>query len=363
MITSREGLLEQHAWAALRISGADQTAWSGEIVEAGEGILGLAHWDGTLHLDRACILEPLRDLYDRGGEPRTDAELIRYREALVTLLHEQSHFLGPVGASQEAARAAFKLPGSRALEEGVAELWAHDHLNDYIHELGIEKVAPGITEVRSEPSYAAFVPAVRLFTADLDRQAGAPAGETLHLLNRQTAEGQWHQAVARIYDSSRLPHLAPPDQSPAIRLQLEQALRSSFRGLELYEPFPRGFATSRSHAAGTRLLTSLHQELTTAECRYTPTPRPTRINLNPPALPAPPGPISQATVPPASRPAQVSTPADSPHSALHHALAGVTPPATRPPAARLPAAPATPPRTIPSATAAGTARETGTGSR
>jgi len=314
VITSLEGLLEQHARAALRISGADQTAWSGQIVEAGEGILGLAHWDGTLHLDRACILEPLRDLYHRGGEPRTEAELVQYREALVTLLHEQSHFLGPAGASQEAARAAFTLPGSRALEEGVAELWAHDHLNDYIRELGIDKVAPGIDKVRSEPSYAAFVPAVRLFTDDLDRQAGLPPGETLRLLNRQTAEGQWPQAVALIYDSSRLPHLVPPDQAPAAQLHLEQALRGSFRGLELYEPFPRGFATSRSHAAGTRLLTALHKELTTAEHHHTPTPHPTQITLTPPTLPAAPG------------PATPSTPADSPHSALHHAFAGVAPP-------------------------------------
>lgn len=348
MITSFEGLLEQHAWAALRISGADQTAWSGEIVEAGEGILGLAHWDGTLHLDRDFILEPLRDLYDRGGEPRTDAELIRYREALVTLLHEQSHFLSPAGASQEAARTAFKLPGSRALEEGVAELWAHDRLNDYIRELGIEKVAPGITEVRSEPSYAAFVPAVRLFTADLDHQAGALPGGSLHLLNRQTAEGQWHQAVALIYDSSSLPHLVPPDHASAARLQLEQGLRSSFRGLELYEPFPRGFATSRSHAAGTRLLASLHQELTAAERHFTPTPRPTRIHLTPPTLPAPPGPITpQATVPPTPRPAHGSTPADSPHSALHHALAGITPPT----AARPPAPPGAPAQRIAATTA------------
>jgi hypothetical protein len=294
VIASLEDLLAQHAWAALRISGADQTAWNGEIVEAGEGILGLAHWDGTLHLDRECILDPLRELYDRAGEPRSEAELLRGREALVTLLHEQSHFLGPADATQEAARAAFKLPGSRALEEGVAEAWAHDHLNEYIRELGIDKVAPGILHVRSEPSYAAFVPAVRLFASDLDRLAGSRDGETLDLLNRQTAEGQWHQAVNRIYHSTQLPHLVPPDQAPAVRLHLEQALRSSFRGLELYEPLPRGFAASRSHAATTRTLTFLHQELATTERHYTPPRRPTRIHLTPPTLPPPPGPLIPA---------------------------------------------------------------------
>jgi hypothetical protein len=326
VIASLEDLLEQHAWAALRISGADQTAWNGEIVEAGEGILGLAHWDGTLHLDRDQILEPLRDLYDRAGGPRTEAELLRSREALVTLLHEQSHFLGPAGATQEAARAAFKLPGGRALEEGVAEAWAHNHLNEYIRELGIDKVAPGILHVRSEPSYAAFVPAVRLLAADLDRLSGAPDGETLDLLNRQTAEGQWQQAVTRVYHSTKLPHLVPPDQAPAVRLHLEQALRSSFKALELYEPLPRGFAASRSQAAATRTLTFLHQELTTAERHYTPVPRPTRIHLSPPPMPAS-GSSAPAEI---SAPTHRLTPADS-HQAAAHAFAGVSPPTAHPP--------------------------------
>jgi hypothetical protein len=345
VIASLEDLLERHAWAALRISGADQSAWSGEIVEAGEGILGLAHWDGTLHLDREYILDPLRDLYDRADGPRTEAELLRCREALVTLLHEQSHFLGPAGATQEAARAAFKLPGSRVLEEGVAEAWAHDHLNDYIRELGIDKVAPGILHVRSEPSYAAFVPGVRLFAADLDRLSGAPAGETLDLLNRQTAEGQWHQAVTRIYHSTRLPHLVPPDQVPAVRLHLEQALRSSFKGLELYEPLPRGFAASRSHAATTRTLTFLHQELATAERHYTPTTRPTRIHLTPPTSSLPP---SRTTPPNSSIPPSRSTPATLPTPPSHSAPATLPIPPSRSNPATLPTPPShSTPATLP----------------
>ncbi|GAA1564742.1 hypothetical protein GCM10009789_17820 [Kribbella sancticallisti] len=306
--TSLATLLQKHARAALRISRADQTAWNGKVVEAGEGILGLAHWDGTLHLDRDCILDPLQEMYDRSGEHQSEAALIRYREALVTLLHEQSHFLGPTGSTQEAARSAFKLLGGRHLEEGVAEAWAHDSLNTYIHKLGIDKVAPGITETRSQPSYAAFVPAVRLLTADLDRQAQLPPGESLRLLNRQTAEGQWSTVVNLIYHSSRLSQLVPPDQEPAARFHLEEALRTSFHALETYEPFPRGFATSRSHAAGTRLITLLHQELATAEKHYD-------------------APTSPALNHSRQRPATTSA---QPKAAIHHALAGVAPPTHQP---------------------------------
>jgi hypothetical protein len=307
--TSLAGLLEQHAQAALQISRAGQTAWNGEVVEAGEGILGLAHWDGTLHLDRECVLDPLQEMYERSGEPRSDADLVRCREALVTLLHEQSHFLGPAGATQEAARSAFKLPGSRPLEEGVAEAWAHDHLNDYLRQLGIDKVAPGITEVRSEASYAAFVPAVRLFAADLDRRAGLPAGGSLNLLSNQTAEGQWGTAVDLIYSSSRLPDVVPPDREPTVRLHLERTLRDAFWALETYEPSPRSLASSRSHAAGSRILSHVQKELTIAEHSIQPAPA-TAAGISPAA---------------ASR-TSAEAAHQQPQVALRHALSGLAPP-------------------------------------
>lgn len=307
--TSLAGLLEQHAQAALQISGAGQTAWNGEVVEAGKGILGLAHWDGTLHLDRECVLDPLQEMYERSGEPRSDADLVRCREALVTLLHEQSHFLGPAGATQEAARSAFKLLGSRPLEEGVAEAWAHDHLNDYIRQLGIDKVAPGITEVRSEASYAAFVPAVRLFAADLDRRTGLPPGESLNLLSNQTAEGQWDTAVDLIYSTSRLPDVVPPDREPTVRLHLERTLRDAFWALETHEPSPRSLAGSRSHAAGSRILSHLQKELTIAEHSIQPVPA-TAAGISPAA---------------ASR-TSAEAAHQQPQVALRHALSGLAPP-------------------------------------
>ena len=260
-------LLANHAPAALSISGAGQTAWNGQVVEASEGILGLAHWDGTLHLDRECILDPLREMYSRSGLIQSDAMLTRYREALVTMLHEQSHFLGPSGATQEAARQAFKQPGSRALEEGVAEAWAHAHLDDYLTTLGVDQVAPGIDQVRAEPSYQAFVPAVTLLTDDLDERTGLPAGETLRALNRETAEGQWPLVVDLVYCSSGLPECVPPNREPVVRLRLENTLRESFRSLEDFEGHPRGYEAARSKSTARQCIDRLNTEIQTAE-RY-----------------------------------------------------------------------------------------------
>jgi hypothetical protein len=264
--------LEGHGRAAMQLGGADQTAWNGQVIEAGEGILGVAHWDGTLHLDRECILDPLREMYDRTGESQSVATLIRYREALVTVLHEQSHFLGPAGSSQEAARAAFKQPGGRALEEGVAELWAQDHLDAYLDRLGIHQVAPGISQVRSEPSYQAFAPAVRVLATDLDRRAGLAPGESLNALNRQTAEGQWKLVVDLAYNSSRLPRLVPPDREQAVRLRLETTLRESFTSLALFEGLRRDFAATHSKAIGHRTVKLLTRDITAAEASFHPAP-------------------------------------------------------------------------------------------
>ncbi|QNE19826.1 hypothetical protein F1D05_20290 [Kribbella qitaiheensis] len=267
---SLPALLAAHARAAIQVSGADQTAWNGHVIEAGEGILGVAHWDGTLQLDRECILDPLRELYESPGVRQPDEALIRCREALVTVLHEQSHFLGPAGATQDAARAAFRLPGARPLEEGVAEAWAQDHLNEYLDRLGIEEVAPGISQVRSAPSYQAFVPAVRVLTTDLDRRAGLPRGETLRALNRQTAEGQWPLIVDSAYRSSRLPDLVPADREPAVRLRLETTLRNSFDSLAQFETEPRDLAATKSLAAGYRSVHRLTEEIATAEAIFEP---------------------------------------------------------------------------------------------
>ncbi|WP_193432207.1 hypothetical protein [Kribbella sp. ALI-6-A] len=254
-------LLTQHARAALSLSGADQSAWNGQIVEAGDGILGLAHWDGTLHLDREFILAPLHDLYARAGESRPTTTLARYRDALLTLLHEQSHFLGPHGATQEAARQAFHTLGAQALEEGVAEAWSHTHLDAYLHHLAIPHHAPGIEHVATRPSYQSYVPATLALTNYLDHRRSQPPGNTLHLLNRQTTEGQWPLVVDLLYRSTTLPRRVPPLQEPEVRHHLESHLRTAFQSLEVLQFLPQDLAAHRSRSTLHAALTTLDQDL------------------------------------------------------------------------------------------------------
>ncbi|MEU8223022.1 hypothetical protein [Kribbella sp. NPDC048915] len=235
------------------LAGADRSAWNGHIIESAGVMLGLAHWDGTLYLDREAIVDPLRHLYDHAGEPRPDQTLVAYRESLSTLLHEHAHFLGPEDASQEAAREAFTKPGSRPLEEGVTEAWAHDHLDEFIRRLGIDKVAPGINTVRTDGYYAAFVPAIRELTTHLDTHNGFPPGHTLTLLNRQTAAGQF----PLLTDLTCTAHCAEP--TPESKAHLESTLRTSLASLEPFELIPPQQATQNSLSTAAQLLTSLHQ--------------------------------------------------------------------------------------------------------
>ncbi|WP_460666695.1 hypothetical protein, partial [Kribbella swartbergensis] len=271
MPTSLEDLLARSGPEALALSGAEQSAWNGQVIETTGEVLGLAGWDRTLYLGDS-ILDPLRRMYERFGEVQPLPDLARYRESLATILHEQAHFLGPAGATQEAARGAFTQPGGRQLEEGVAEAWVQDNLDAFLARLGVEKVAPGIENVRAGGYYPAFVPAVRILTADLEDRAGLHRGAVLNALNRQTAEGQFPLLVSLLYNSSRLPDLDSPAEAAGVRDRLETLLRDGLLQLDAYELLPPGFAAARSRSTTGALLTRLHTELRTSEALHHPHP-------------------------------------------------------------------------------------------
>lgn len=288
-------LLTVSGETARELAGADQSAWNGGVVATSSAMLGLAHWDGTLYLDRAAILEPLQHLYEHAGEYHAPPILLAYKESLATILHEHAHFLGPSGANQDAAREGFLKPGSRELEEGVTEAWAQDHLDDYIRRLGIDNVAPGINSVRSGGYYPAFVPAVRDLTTDLDARYGHTPGHTLATLNRQTAAGQVPLLVDNLYDSTRLPALEPP--GAATRSHLESILRTGLSRLDIYELKSPDEATAKSHFIADNLLAHLNQEIHAAESTYACTRSPVHTALSGLATPRPSPVIHTPTTP------------------------------------------------------------------
>lgn len=265
--TSALELFAVSAEAARELAGAERSAWTGEVFETTGTILGLAHWDGSLYLDRECIVEPLERMYEHAGEAQPAPVLVSYREALSTLLHEQAHFLGPSNASQDAAREAFILPGARQLEEGVTEAWTQDHLDDFIRRLGVDKVAPGIDSVESTGYYPAFVPAVRLITADLETRADLAPGELIDLFNRETAATQLPLLATLAYNSTPLPELESAGSNT--RDRFESIIRDSLASLDRYELSPPGHAAARSHLTAGLLLEALREEAHKVESSVT----------------------------------------------------------------------------------------------
>jgi hypothetical protein len=318
--SSVDELLARSGQVALEQSGAGQSAWNGSVIATDGGILGLAHWDGTLYLDRECILDPLTQMYEHAGEQQPTPTLIYYRESLATLLHEHAHFLGPAGASQDAAREAFIQPGSRQLEEGVAEAWAQDNLNEYLARLGIDKVAPGINTVQTVGHYAAFVPAVRRLATDLETRNDLEPGQVLDALNRETAAGQLPLLVSLVYNSTQLPELEPSGADT--RRRLESLVREGLDHLDAFELHPPGFAAAHSHSTAGELLQHLRQEVHTAESAYE------SPHVSACALP-PPTPVV---------PTPVQTQARCDPNPLRTALSGVSPPRPQPPLASTTAA-------------------------
>ncbi|GAA1540312.1 hypothetical protein [Kribbella lupini] len=225
-------LIKAHGKVALELSGAGQSAWNGIVKETDNGDLGMADWNGTLELDQVTVTDPLRQMYATPGAQHDAATLDGYRDAFATMLHEQSHFFGPVGASQQEAKAAFVTPGAQQLEEGVTEAWTQDNLNEYLTELGADQIAPGIENAYAQKAYPEFVPAARELAAGIGARTGQSEGEVLTALNAQTAAGQWSTATEMLYNSSNLPQVVPADQETNVKNAIEQVMRAEFERVD-----------------------------------------------------------------------------------------------------------------------------------
>ena len=149
---SLEELIEAARDAAVTVSGADHSNWSGQLQNArhirGMPVAGEATWGHGLRLDYGYVMAPLRQMYANPGVRHDAATLLKYRRAVETLFHEHVHLLSAHGTDHTEAEPYMRQPSVQALEEGVTEAYAFAKLNDFIDELGIEQIAPAIKERR-----------------------------------------------------------------------------------------------------------------------------------------------------------------------------------------------------------------------
>ena len=266
-------LKRRQAEAAVAISGADHSSWNGRegVVDPAAGHSGKATWDGTIEYKDDRVNEPLREMLRQAGHYNQPPEDLRtYRRAVQTMLHENSHLLAQRGARHADGMQAYQTEANKALEEGVTDAWTLDHLDDYIDELGLDRVAPGIKDVAQDrPAYPQYVPAARQFAASLGRRTGLSGDEVLRRMNNQTVNTKFETAAAMLHDASPLARLETGRQRDESIRRIADAMRPHFAGLHEVPKDDRlrrqsAVAGAQAERAGSSMVASIVRERTGA---------------------------------------------------------------------------------------------------
>ncbi|MFI5691929.1 hypothetical protein ACIA58_08825 [Kribbella sp. NPDC051586] len=232
-VTSFRELMREQAKAAVQVSGANHSSWNGRFgtpIPSPSELGGTANWDNSISYNPRHVDEPLQDMFRNARVHNQDkSELRRYRDAIRVVLHENVHLLASEGREHSQSYAAMANgPGVRQLEEGVTELYAHQRLDAYIDELGVDQVAPGIKNVKSPMVYKEFTPAVEGFAEIVGRQSGVPRDELIGKLAVVPADQKFRVAAEAMYDNSKLPGLIPAEQREQAVGQIARAMGTEF---------------------------------------------------------------------------------------------------------------------------------------
>ncbi|WP_329005023.1 hypothetical protein OHA18_16720 [Kribbella sp. NBC_00709] len=236
-VTTLRELLREQANAAVQVSGAHHSSWNnryGPRIPSASKIGGTANWDHSISYNPRHVDERLQEMFRNARVHNQDpADLRGYRDALRVVLHENVHLLASEGREYSQAQAAFQSgPGVRPLEEGITELYSHQKLNEYIDELGIDQIAPGIKNVHSPKVYKEFTPAVEGFADAIERRSGVQRDDLIGRLAVVPPDQKFKAAAEAMYDNSDLRGLMPPDQREQAVAQIAQAMGRPFGEVE-----------------------------------------------------------------------------------------------------------------------------------
>ncbi|HEY3003303.1 MAG TPA: hypothetical protein VGJ44_13225 [Kribbellaceae bacterium] len=238
-VRSYDELVARQAEAAIRISGAHHSSWNHRtVLTTGEdkvaGHRGIAGWEGTIRYDEERVVGQLREMFRNAGRQQDAEALQGYRGALRIMLHENSHLLAAAGTDHQDAHDLFQSPTVRALDEGVTEAWSFAHLDEYVDELGLDQVAPGIKGVATRRAYPRFGPAAKSLADGIGEIARLDGDEVLRRMNVVNAAGKWTVATDLVYEHSRLPELlrGREDEAALAKLHIADAMRTPFSDLD-----------------------------------------------------------------------------------------------------------------------------------
>lgn len=267
-------LMAQQHHAAVEITGAHHSNWNGDLgttrkVEDGI-ILGTATWEGGVLFDEKYVTQPLQQMFEHQGVRQDPATVLAYRNALETVLHENSHMLSAEGTTHAGAMQAFREPAVRALEEGITEAWSNANLDLYIDKLELEKIAPGIKEVQGWQTYPQFVPATQALANRIGEVSGVDSNEVLRRMNVVNGAEKWPVATKLVTDAAGLDKVVPPAQLAEATQRVEQAMQAPFSTLADVSKLPADQQRPRSAGlgheafdAGQKEIAAIKQEVAT----------------------------------------------------------------------------------------------------
>ena len=242
-VTGLAELLERRAEDALALSGAETSAWNGNVVwlprdgrPAPRGVVGIADWDGTIYYDRTYVQRPLQTLFEKAGSGLEGPELYRAKNALAVVLHENCHLLASDPGDHALTKDRWSWP-LVVLEEGATELFTQSTLNTYLERLGLDRLVPGLKEMESEATYPLFVPAVRTLTQGIGRLTSQPGQEVLRKVVCQAGGKKFQTVGAIVLEGSDLASRMPAGHQAAATEAIADAVRTAFGDVARIGPF------------------------------------------------------------------------------------------------------------------------------
>lgn len=237
---SFDSLMARQHHAAVNVTGADHSGWSGDLGETrkveNEVILGTVTWEHALLYDSERVQKPLREMFEHQGETQDDKTLLRYRNALKTVFHENSHLLAGPGTEHRDAMGPIQQPALGALEEGITEAYSFRNLDSYIDELQLDQVAPGIKNVVGRSSYPEFMPAAQALARNLGEVSKLGTDEVLRRMNVVNAVEKWPVAADIAFEANNLHEVVPSAEVAGAKARIRAAMQGHFGNLEDIKP-------------------------------------------------------------------------------------------------------------------------------
>jgi hypothetical protein len=280
-----QDLMNRQAEAAMAVTGAPATTWTGRYSSRVQQVkldlgtrIAMVTWDGDIEYDAKVVIQPIWRMCRWAGRKIENYHLSLIRNAFRYVFHENLHTVNQQGRTHGDQMEAFQDPENRALEEGLTELCARRFLNDYLRELGVVDLAPGILTANAyvEGTYPHFVPAVEVLVERLGERTGLGEEEILQRLITIDCESQWQVIGDLLFDAEGLAELVPEADHAMVKSRLVADLRQPFRHLAELDGSIEEIIVA-SAAAGHQALGWFDQDVEALRLEHDPTRRPEQV--------------------------------------------------------------------------------------